>query len=561
MQRPADGKEEYRLSNNNLADVVGVIRYIMQEVIPESVEANHSRAARKNDIDAIGLYDMLVKNPVSLLAVQNQQPIPGFGIEGAFDNGVATDPNQLLATVLYGDYVGASLQVSPQIKYHRPWYWYSVGGVCPNLPWQCIPPYPGCSAPIPDVVPANCQAKGCAGKSDEQAEKCPKDPTFTNTSDTDMLRQCCVRYAADNKTEVMGGLCKSNITTPTGLPGCTYQYRNLTQDSYVMLDDVTYINEMPCGSKGDRKCNGWLDWRTNCYDPQGVYKQMFNCPDCHPGGNWTVTVQKTSYCVEYDIHPYCQASAEGCNDPRCMKLFSDGPDPEIGLQFWRGKCNPQRNDERAEAIVNKLFGNHSMGKHLLVNLTLTKNNPPCESSDPGKPNSCTPTPLGGPYCTKSWAGLCSRCYIPGTNPAFPDTRTTPMCPFNITKESGITIKAGTTCKSNKASDLCCLYNIPGVQCANAAGFDPNKASLDEDSYQLIVSQGSTVNMATFAKRWVTEKGGKIVDQDGFMELAYWLWSPHPYMGLNFTSMERTLNHSSAISWPHSGASIPDTIWL
>merc|ERR1719428_1767449 len=128
----------------------------MQEVLPEHTEANKSRTARKNGIDAAALYRMQVRNPGSLTSQPNLMPVPGFGPYGAFDYGISSNPQQLQTTVTLGDYVGADVEDSPQIKYTRKWYWYSVDGPCPNLPWQCIPPYPGCRGEIPDIVPVSC---------------------------------------------------------------------------------------------------------------------------------------------------------------------------------------------------------------------------------------------------------------------------------------------------------------------------------------------------------------------------------------------------------------------
>merc|ERR1719191_1484866 len=132
---------------------------------------------------------------------------------------------------------------------------------------------------------------------------------------------------------------------------------------------------MACGNNGERQCKNWLDWRQNCHDPTGEYHQMFQCSDCYNGGSWTTSIIKTSYCVEYDIHPYCQSSDHLCDDPRCGKLPSSGSMPkELGLPFWKGKCDPKANTQRAEAMINSIMGDAMKGKHGLVNTTFIQNN-------------------------------------------------------------------------------------------------------------------------------------------------------------------------------------------
>lgn len=558
LEKQGNGKEAFKLSNNNLGDIVGVLRYILQEVIPEHTQANHSRAARKNGIDAVALYKMQVKNVGSITSVQAIQPIVGFGPYGAFDYGISSDPNMLQVTVNQGDFVGASVEDSPQIKYTRSWYWYSVDGPCPNLPWKCIPPFPGCPGAVPDIVPVYCQGTGCAGKNDPAAQKCPKDPTFHKVDPADPknaqeLRQCCLRYASDTSTVIKGGLCDAKTPVPAGIPGCVYQYEDLTSDSYVMLDDIVGLKSMTC--KGGQKCKNWLDFRENCDDPS--YKRQFACSDCVEGGGWTVSIVTTSYCVEYDIHPYCQSSAKLCDDPRCQKLLSDGDMPkELGVDFWKGKCDPIANTQRAEAFVDLAHKGATKGMHTLVNSSFIKDNPQCASADPTKPNSCTPNQDGGPYCTRTFAGICSICYIPNTSPPYPIANT-PMCPLNISQESGLTIHAGTVCKSKKPSDWCCLYGVTECDGTKISDLDPDTAPFDEDTYALFVAKANTTAMAQWAQRWVKAQGGKLQDKEAFHDLVYWSWSPHPYPELQLTVMQEKLKESTAIAWPNNPTPGPD----
>ncbi|CAK9054708.1 Hypothetical protein SCF082_LOCUS29669 [Durusdinium trenchii] len=364
MTKPQDGKETLPVSNNNLADVLGVLRYVHQEVIVEHVAGNPERETRKYDIDAFAHYRMKIRNPDTILKDPSKMAIPGFGGFGAFDFGVATSLDLLEQLVSSGDFVGISKQDSPQINFTHPWYWFSVDGDCPNLPWTCVKPYPGCQEKAPPTMPQPCDPDGCAGKKDQDARSCTDKPQFTDPTDTETARKCCLHYSQHPDQVIIGGLCNSSVKEPTGEIGCVYQYEALTSKDFLPLDDLNGINSMPCGADGKRKCSGWKDWRDHCYDPEGKYKKRFHCEDCHDSGGWNVTTQVTGYCVEYDLHPYCQETQNLCEDPRCMALKPE--EKEYGLPFWSGKCTVSGNQLRAEAVASYFLGDPVRNSHWLV---------------------------------------------------------------------------------------------------------------------------------------------------------------------------------------------------
>eukprot|EP00421_Protoceratium_reticulatum_P069677 CAMPEP_0168423802 /NCGR_PEP_ID=MMETSP0228-20121227/34496_1 /TAXON_ID=133427 /ORGANISM="Protoceratium reticulatum, Strain CCCM 535 (=CCMP 1889)" /LENGTH=626 /DNA_ID=CAMNT_0008437775 /DNA_START=65 /DNA_END=1945 /DNA_ORIENTATION=- len=499
-------------SNANAADIVGVLRYLHQEVIPEHSQADLEREARKYEINAIARFGMKVKNPDGLQA----SGVPGFGIYGAFDFGVMTTPPVLNDLVKVGDYVGISVENSPQLKYAHPWYWFSISGFCPNLPWKCIEPFPNCENPDPPTIPAPCLGMGCGAKS--AGKSCSKDPTFADPSNGELVIKCCLHYASEEDTDVIkGGLCEEEVEEPTGEHGCTYKVVLPQRDEdYALLDAVAGITDMECtdGSTAGstpRPCKDWLDWRQKCVDPTGTYKKRFVCKGaCNEDPS--PVIESTSYCIEYDLHPFCQDSSKLCDDPRCQALAPE--DRELGLPFWKGKCDAEANSRRAEAFVLHFLGPAVEGTHRLTDSKVDADNPACHT-DP----ICTPNPNGGPYCTKAFAGICSRCYIPGTLPAFSveDAKVTPVCPFDIFSET--TAQPNTQCKSKSAKDLCCLYKPLGFSCETAD---------DElDAYLISASKRDTEVMYQFLKEFAESNHGEVVDEQGLKKLAYWSWGAQP----------------------------------
>merc|ERR1719384_931149 len=70
---------------------------------------------------------------------------------------------------------------------------------------------------------------------------------------------------------------------------------------------------------------------------------------------------RTHVCVEYDIHKAC---AKDCNSPACKKVPAHLR--EVGLPFWRGRCNPLRNAQRAELLAEALGFSNATTTHDLA---------------------------------------------------------------------------------------------------------------------------------------------------------------------------------------------------
>eukprot|EP00931_Biecheleriopsis_adriatica_P115136 TRINITY_DN90971_c0_g1_i1.p1 TRINITY_DN90971_c0_g1~~TRINITY_DN90971_c0_g1_i1.p1 ORF type:complete len:652 (-),score=119.46 TRINITY_DN90971_c0_g1_i1:62-1927(-) len=538
MEMPADGKETNPVSNNNLADAMGVLRYIHQEVVVEHTAGSPDRVTRKYGINSIGRYRMKVRNPDSILQDKNQEALPGFGRYGAFDFGVATSMDLLQNVVADGDYVGISVEDSPQINFTHPWYWFSVNGECPNLPWTCVPPFAGCTEKNPPTKPAQCDPDGCAGKFDKDAQTCPIEPQFTDPTDTEALRSCCLRYVSAPDQVVQGGLCKDE-TEPTGKNGCAYTYKTLSKKDFVSLEDLNGITSMPCGQDGERKCKDWYDWRHHCYDPDSKYHSKFTADG---------TKQATSYCVEYDLHPACQSSVNLCKDPKCMALKPE--EKEVGLEFWLGKCEVAANQRRAEAVVGYFLKDAVKHNHLLVDEALMKASPQCASTDEKMPNQCTPNENGGPYCTRVFGGVCSGCYIPGTKVPYNDTAK-PFCPYTVLKEKGnVDYPAETNCKSRDPFDFCCLYGLDGWDCNSSLGTKGSNAELSAAGFLVVSRLQSQKEMEAFANRYIASQGGWISDGAGFTEAVYrtWHYQPPTYPDVAWASFISHVNESSAVGW-------------
>eukprot|EP00435_Cladocopium_sp_Y103_P062884 s241_g24.t1 len=159
----------------------------------------------KYGIDAIARYRVQVKNPSG---VEAGAPVPGFGsMFSAFDFGVATNDDALKELAKVGDFVGVQLhsQDDASIIVAYPYYWFSLPGSCPNLPWRCIPgaKQTSCQTKRSDleVMPPVCADSGCAGKKDDAALKCVAD-----FSKPDTMSGCCLRYGPKNEAEVFASV-------------------------------------------------------------------------------------------------------------------------------------------------------------------------------------------------------------------------------------------------------------------------------------------------------------------------------------------------------------------
>jgi len=521
LKKPAEPTKS--LSNANLGDILGILNYIEQRIIVEHVVADPTRKARAFGINAIAKYDVTFKNPEGL----NDGGVPGFGMTGSFEFGAMTTQNVLEEVARVGDYVGASRLYNQEMYAYHEWYWFTVTGFCPNLPEQCITPFEGCEETEPPMEPATCKPKGCAGKAEgaKEGAKCPADKLAGHDflKDDVLKRSCCLHYK-DKQEVVRGGQCNAK-SSPTGEHGCVFQVSPLTDANYVLLDDVVGITKLRCKTNEDgvvRDCKDWYDWRTNCDDPDGKYKRKFTCTGaCHGVCNAfcltaeNVEIEKTEECIEYDLHPFCQDNApDHCGSEKCQALKPE--ERELGLPYWRGRCDAASNQRRAEGFAVLFLGDAVRGKHSLLDKSVFESNPDC-----GDQMFCTANGNGGPYCTRTFAGLCSQCYIPGTEPSYGEAAAhTSVCPYSVFTEPGMHPHDETTCKSDKPEDLCCLYGIPGQKCGTGGN--------DLSGYMLAASLQDTEKMENFLRIYAAEVLGAVVaDEERFRQIAYSAWSAQP----------------------------------
>lgn len=539
----SSGKETRNMTNNNLADIQGVLRYLHQEIVVEHAQGDPQRTERKYGIDSIARYRVSVRNPNSIDA---KAPILGFSPAfTAFDYGVTTNGDSLKELAQVGDFVGIQRHdqsdVAMIVAY--PYYWFSLPGLCPNLPWTCIKgsSKPNCPKKASDVgvVPQVCQDRGCAGKKDEEAQKCQ-----ANFSDPDSLGDCCLRYSnGDEKEQVViqGGLCEG---PPTGQHGCVYSYPALEDKDVMSLDELVGIPSMKCGASGERACTDWADWRKNCYDPENKYKKRFQKTD-NPDKTMKVEVVATDYCVEYDLHPYCQDREGLCTNVDCQGLTDS--EKEIGLPFWLGRCEEGQNTKRAEAIARKALGQENLKNHVMVDKELLTSNFKCGSGS----GMCKPNPDGGPYCSRQFGGVCTPCYIPGTKLPFQNAAQFVTCPFDVLAIGGYTPPQGTECKSQDAADICCLYGIGGG-CSKSYA-DGSSADLTVAGFLgvMAASLKDPDQMYNFAVHWIQENGGKVEKEDQLKEEVYWMWRIHPSKRAaeEWDKFQENLKASSAVSFP------------
>lgn len=510
----------FSTENNNLADIMGTFRYLHQEVLPEHLQ-NQQRTARKYEIGAILRYRMRWKPTVDLLS-SDLQTLPGFGQYMAFDEGLVSSSDSLKLIVQLGDIVGVNLGEFPAVNcvaYDTRWYWYSVSGYCPNLPWNCI---------RGDETARTCRSKsetqpqwcdhGCDQKQAlDQAGTCNAsghDPLrpFTDPDESGAApRECCLNYL-DGSGPVKGGHCPPG-QEPTGENGCVYQYDDLTERDMVVLDELTGITGMSCLQDGEeRLCRDWNDFRKHCKDKKEFGKQF----------SLEGEIVETSFCTEYDIHPYCMRPM-GCADPACQQLPQDTV--ELGIPFWRGKCNITANRMRVEAVAQKVLGSQP-DKHLVADTTL--NNPPCNEDN----RICIPTFSGEPYCTRIWAGLCSVCRIPGVQNAVVNS-SLPYCPYDINKEKGMDLVDGTQCQTTLPSDLCCLYEVAGgcVEPTTARRLRGDSDNITLDDFLIAHARSARAKssgpMVELMKRAVAATGVRTECDSSMREFVYFHWAYQP----------------------------------
>jgi len=467
----------FTLEDNDLASLIGTLKYVHTEVLAEHLIGPPARTSRKYGIDVIARSRFSVLNPSSLLSptsglVRNVD----FGPFVTFDSGVATNTGQLEHIKRYGGYVGVQHQWDVRFAYDDPYYWFSVNGFCPNLPWweKGTP-----EAPNPDCL------------------------------------------LSDEGWLVRGGLCSRSVSSlndpgsppqPTGDKNCTYSY---SPAGVVQLDVLAGITKEDCGG---RTCTDWLDFRQNCSNTS--YRFVFSAG--------MGKVVPFPYCVEYDINPACEAN---CEAAACLALPPESR--ELGLPFWRGRCSAHWNAWRGEQLAAAFGIPGAVTEHALATHPRAEDGERC--AYPG--GICHPNPLsGGMYCSRAWAGVCQPCWVPGTLAPYPATYQ-PLCPYDILRSADYRqLPLGPPmCRSTRPRDLCCLYLSP-PSCDPAPGAP--ELPLDEDGFALVAFRQNTTEMAAFLTRVALEKlGASITDPAGFQRFAYWQWSPAPKKGRSLSAIE------------------------
>lgn len=494
----------HTLENDNMADLPGVLKYFHTEVIAESHVGDPDRAARKYGIDVIARWDFKVKNSPSMLRDGSPDVnLQDFGPFVTYDYGQST--NEALDSVFttHGDFVGAQFQRDPRFNFADPYFWFSVSGFCPNLPFVCTDNLRSCPAHDPPIFTARCGAAGCTDKGRVDAPDAQ-----------------CIKF--HDGSVIAGGLCAVETTVfnpndvdddPKGVPGCTYSFKN---QQTVNIDDLAGITQEDCGG---HMCRDWEDFRKNCANPD--YRRKFDASG---------RIQEFTYCVEYDIHPYC-SQAQACFDPQCLALPSE--ERELGLPFWKGRCSPLQNRIRAEVLANGfgIVGANYEHRSVASDMREVQFDTSCDR--PGAPAACRANPtVGGTYCTRYFSGVCSSCFIPGTKQPYP-IPTAAYCPYYVLSVPDYSGLQTPTCKSKKASDLCCLYV---GDCDGET--DPDVATLDLDGFFLISSLMDTEKLDIWVNRYIEENMGRqVVDEEKVRDSAYWLWDHKPQRDFTLKTLE------------------------
>lgn len=509
MYRTTFAADNSTFENINAAGLVGILKKIHTEAVAEHALSPPDRLSRFDGTDVIVRAVFQVKNTV---LPQKLQLYQDFGPFMAFSKGQTLDDTGLEYLTRFGDFVGLQPQQDQRWPYAAPYFWYSLPGYCPNL--------------LTSDKAGGRQAQQsinrvCAGLQETACKNTPvcrwswTGNTLTSCSGTDLV-PACFNYSAQSgqRGVVLGGLCTDPATgavtsnlPPSGNFGCTYTY---SQVSNVSIDVLAEITSQDCGG---RLCNSWLDFRLNCSEPS--YRRQFDA-----GSGEIIDV---SFCVEYDIHPYC---ASDCQDPQCTSL--DPSARELGLPFWQGRCDASANAARAARLANLFQIEGAMTEHRLVSQQIWNLAEPCVKKVPGL---CAPAPgEGGMYCSREWSGVCQPCYIPGTVADYPAKASQPMCPWDILSKPDYAGKFIPTCATTVPKDLCCLYS-------KSCGADwsiADKSALPLDDNGLAIAQSGMSNdvMVSFLAN-AAAKRGMSINSLLLQDFAYTLWGRTPTSEVNF----------------------------
>mmetsp|Transcript_38689 Transcript_38689/g.97249 ORF Transcript_38689/g.97249 Transcript_38689/m.97249 type:complete len:810 (-) Transcript_38689:212-2641(-) len=515
----SEGINQWPLQNVNLASVDGVTKYLHTEVIAEHVVGDSERNQRKYGIDAFAKIRFKVKNPSSVVTNRSIVTQVNFGPFVTFDSGKATNPLTQTLIKAHGGFVGVQKQQDPRWPYRTPYYWFSVTGWCPNVPYFKVPMTRHRAEQIISNRSSFCpQLEGklaCERSSGdcvyEEGACIAKDPAPE-----------CLNYtsASGHPSHVLGGLCPEgdkNLVTPSGRRGCTYSYSEANQ---VSIDKVAGILDEDCSG---RRCTSWIDFRHHCSNSD--YRRKFN-----PA---TGRLEPFKYCIEYDISPVCQAD---CSNLACQALPES--EREIGLPFWQGRCNEQANSARTRHVAASFGLAHAEAGHDLTKSRLKQQNASagCIHETSGM---CAPSAgQGGNYCTRQWGGVCTTCFVPGTYVTWPAT-TMPYCPYSIL--SSPDYKDGfppPKCASPHPRDLCCLYTGG----CSLSGSDPAQAPLDEDGFALVASWDNSSLLVAFFMR-LAESHDWSIDQGRLASFASMHLGPSPSKG---ATLQKTIERMTSL---------------
>lgn len=494
------GQLSAEISNNNAANIPGLLNYLHTQVIIEhgldtmkNGAPTESRVDRMSSISHLYRARFHVKNTDLVLTSPTVANVDfNAGVDFEFGEATTVAVAGLTYKWDYGDFVGVRQEAEKNYAADSPLFWYSFSGFCPNLKWQ------------------------------------DKWLDYNHT----VPNKKCVTYK-DEGGYIKGGLCPKGTmpgAMPTGTQGCVYTYEppRLKTNDVISLDQLVGITKEDCG--GGRQCRDWIDWRKNCAN--STYRRKFNYHETKAAQRrGRASVEATEVCVEYDIHPDC---VDDCKSTACRKVPES--QRELGLPFWRGRCDEAANRLRTEQVAAAFGVPMATTAHTLSFPEVQMIVPSCTAlvSKEDTPN-CIPNPnFGGPYCTRVWSNSCMQCKIPNTAEKYlaqgtPTTKldNPPLCPFDILTTSDYVGSAKPECKSNAPRDFCCIY---ARSCNATISSDASFAPLDDDGFAFVASKKDTLQMETFLTRVIADAispFATITDTAGFAQIAYNSWGLTP----------------------------------
>lgn len=212
-----------------------------------------------------------------------------------------------------------------------------------------------------------------------------------------------------------------------------------------------------------------------------------------------------------------------CADLRHQALTDRSVVIELGLPFWRGRCDQHMNRMRMEEVAKEVGIVGAGTRHEVVDEAILGLNPPCVTEGL---RECVPDVTTGDfYCDRAFNGVCAECYIPGTvKSAGYIFGVRHRCSLSVLKSVDYSlVQYKPECKTSVPTDQCCLYT---GECEGLS--DPSAAALDDEGLALVAARMNSDDLYVFLTRAAEHHGYHgVKDTEALRKAAYNEWDRQP----------------------------------